>query len=183
MGSFLDIFLWALIPTFIMCLVAVALSSKRKLKAMNSLLGLVIIALFETPRFVMALLPQPTLGLPGFAAWIIGGAIFVLAMTFAGLGVYQIRTGALKLPNKDGKLQTSGIYGVVRHPIYFGDAFWPLGWSVMFNASYSFMLSPIWLIILLLFSSVEEERLVEKYGDEYVKYKQRVRKRIIPGVI
>jgi protein-S-isoprenylcysteine O-methyltransferase Ste14 len=89
----------------------------------------------------------------------------------------------LKLPNKEGKLQTSGIYGVVRHPIYFGDAFWPLGWSIMFNASYSLMLSPLWLIILLLFSSVEEERLVEEYGDEYVKYKQRVRKRIIPGII
>jgi protein-S-isoprenylcysteine O-methyltransferase Ste14 len=183
MGSFLDVFFLALIPTFIMCLAAVALSSKRKLKVMDSPLGLVIISLFEIPRFVMALLPQPMLGLPSFAAWIVGGAIFVLAMTFAGLGVYQIRMGALKLPNKGGKLQMSGIYGVVRHPIYFGDAFWPLGWSVMFNASYSLMLSPLWLIILLLFSSVEEERLVEEYGDEYVKYKQRVRKRIIPGVI
>jgi protein-S-isoprenylcysteine O-methyltransferase Ste14 len=183
MGSFLDVFFCALIPTFIMCLAAAVLSSKKKSEVMDSPLGLAIIVLFELPRFVMALLPQPTLGLPSLAAWIIGGAIFLLAMTFAGLGVCQIRMGALKLPNKEGKLQTTGIYGVVRHPIYFGDAFWPLGWSIMFDAGYSLMFSPLWLIILFLFSSVEEKRLAEEYGNEYEKYKQRVSKRIIPGII
>ena len=183
MGSFYDVFFWALIPTFIMFLAAVVLSTKKKYEAMNGPLGLAVIILFELPRFVLALLPQPTLGLPDLAAWIIGGAIFIVAMTFAGLGVYQIRIGALKLPNKEGKLQTSGIYGVVRHPIYFGDVFWPLGWSIMSNASYSLMLSPLWLFILLLFSLVEEERLVEEYGEEYERYRQRVRKRVVPGII
>ena len=183
MGPFLDVLFWALIPTFIMFLVTVVLSSKEKFEVVDGFSGLVIIVLFELPRFVMALLPQPTLGLPNLVAWVIGGIIFVLAMTFAGLGVYQIRMGALKLPSNEMKLQTSGIYGVVRHPIYFGDAFWPLGWSMMFNASYSLMLSPLWLVVLLLFSLIEEERLVEEYGEEYRKYRERVRKRIIPGII
>jgi len=163
MDPFLDVFFWALIPTFVMFLATVMLSCKEKFEAVNGLSGLAIIFLFELPRFVMALLPQPILGLPNLAAWIIGGTIFVLAMTFAGLGVYQIRMGALKLPSKEGNLQTSGIYGVVRHPIYFGDAFWPLGWSIMFNASYSLMLSPLWLAILLLFSLIEEERRIDEY--------------------
>jgi protein-S-isoprenylcysteine O-methyltransferase Ste14 len=183
MNPFLKVFFWALIPAFVMCLAAVMLSSKRKHEAMNGPLGLAIIVLFELPRLVMALLPQPTLGLPSLAAWIIGGTIFAVAMTFAGLGVYQIGVGAVKLPGKEGQLQTSGIYGVIRHPIYFGDAFWPLGWSILLNASYSLMLSPLWLVILLLFSRIEEERLLEEYGEEYKKYRQRVNKRIIPGII
>ena len=45
--------------------------------------------------------------------------IFAVAIAFAGLGVYEIRAGSLKLPSKGWKLQIAGIYGVVRHPIYF----------------------------------------------------------------
>ena len=43
----------------------------------------------------------------------------------------------------------------------------------MFNASYSLMLPHLWLVVLSLFSLVEEERMVE----EYEKYRQKEHKK------
>jgi hypothetical protein len=41
------------------------------------------------------------------------------------------------------------------------------------------LLTPLWLTLLFLFSIVEEEKLVEEYGEEYERYIQMVPKRII----
>jgi protein-S-isoprenylcysteine O-methyltransferase Ste14 len=176
-----NIFLWALIPIVALFVGVVGLSSKRiKLEPPFTL---IIIFLFEIPRFIMVFLPQPSLGLPKFVTWIIGGIIFLIAMGFAVLAVYQIKFGAVKVPNVKRELKTSGIYGLVRHPIYFGDTFWPVGLSIMFNATYSLMLTPLWFVLLLLLSLVEEDRLIEEYGKEYEEYMQKVPKKIVPWVL
>jgi len=176
-----NIFLWALIPIVALFVGVVGLSSKRiKLEPPFTL---IIIFLFEIPRFIMVFLPQPSLGLPKFVAWIIGGIIFLIAMGFAVLAVYQIKFGAVKVPSVKRELKTSGIYGLVRHPIYFGDTFWPAGLSIMFNATYSLMLTPLWFVLLLLLSLVEEDKLIEEYGKEYEEYMQKVPKKIVPWVL
>lgn len=182
MNLFQNIFLWALISVVALFIGVVVLSSK-KIKLESHLLGFIVILIFEIPRLIIAFLPQPTLGLPNFVAWVIGGIIFLAAMSFATLGVYQIRTAAVKEPSGKRKLESSGIYGIVRHPIYFGDTFWPVGWSIIFNATYSLLLTPLWFILLFLLSIVEEEKLVEEYGREYEEYMQKVSKRIIPWIL
>jgi protein-S-isoprenylcysteine O-methyltransferase Ste14 len=45
------------------------------------------------------------------------------------------------------------------------------------------MFIPLWLFLLLLFSLVEEDKLIEEYGKEYREYIQKVPKRIIPWVL
>jgi len=114
---------------------------------------------------------------------LLGGIVFIVAMSFAALAGYQIRLGAVKAPSGKRKLETSGIYGIVRHPIYFGDTFWVVGLSIMFNSAYSLLLAPLWLGLFFLLAIVEEEKLREEYGKEYKDYPQKVPKRIIPWVL
>jgi hypothetical protein len=92
-----NIFLWALISVIALFIAVVGLSSKRiKLELPFTI---IIFFLFEIPRVIMVFLPQPSLGLPKFVAWIIGGVIFLVAMSFVALALYQIKFGALKVPS------------------------------------------------------------------------------------
>jgi len=68
----------------------------------------------------------------------------------------------------------SGIYAVVRHPLY-------LGWLLMYVAA--ILLSQHWLIVIMgilgiacmyLISRQEDQRLIEKFGDDYKRYMQKV---------
>ena len=78
-------------------------------------------------------------------------------------------------------LVTTGIYGIVRHPIYFGDSIWPLGWSIIFGSQCSSLMTPIWFLMYVITIRYEESALVREYGEKYRKYQKRV-KRIIPYV-
>jgi len=80
-------------------------------------------------------------------------------------------------------LQTSGVYGLVRHPMYLGDVLWAFGLSLAFNALYALTLTPLWLFLRYSIALLEEEKLLEKYGQDYAEYMRRVRKRIIPYVL
>ena len=181
MNPLYDVFFWATIATATMFLETVVFISRRRYRRIvYALAGISAIILFEVPRFIIPLLPQPSIGLDPKLALYIGGGIFALGISIMLISFYQLKTAV-----QDGKrsLQTSGIYGVVRHPMYMGDVIWPLGWSLALNALYALALTPLWLILRLSFSILEEEKLIEKYGDAYREYIRRVKKRIIPGVI
>jgi protein-S-isoprenylcysteine O-methyltransferase Ste14 len=75
---------------------------------------------------------------------------------------------------------TSGVFGLVRHPIY-------LGWILMtffapkltINRLIFAVISTAYLLIAIPW---EERSLVATYGDRYREYQSRVRWRLIPGV-
>ncbi|KAM7202321.1 Isoprenylcysteine carboxyl methyltransferase family domain containing protein [Naviculisporaceae sp. PSN 640] len=72
-------------------------------------------------------------------------------------------------------LVTSGIYSVLRHPSYFGFFWWALGTQIVMGNVLSFVLYAA--ILWKFFSSRirhEEEFLVRFFGDEYVRYRERV---------
>ncbi len=181
MNPLYDVFFWATIATTTMFIETVVfISRKRYRRAVYAIAGISAIILFEVPRFVIPLLPQPSLGLNAEVALYMGGCTFTLGILIMLISFYQLRTSV-----QDDRriLQTSGIYGIVRHPMYLGDVIWPLGWSLAFNALYALALTPLWLGLRLSFSILEEEKLTEKYGEKYQDYIRRVKKRMIPGVI
>ncbi len=61
----------------------------------------------------------------------------------------------------------------------FCDSFWPLGWSLIFGSVIGVALTPVWFGVCVLLTFLEEEKLVEQYGDEYARYQREV-PRIIP---
>jgi protein-S-isoprenylcysteine O-methyltransferase Ste14 len=78
------------------------------------------------------------------------------------------------------QLDTSGPYGFVRHPIYFGWlllvwlAPWMNGTRLVFAA-----VSTFYLVLAIPF---EERSLVTTFGSAYSAYQRRVRWKMLPGV-
>lgn len=77
-------------------------------------------------------------------------------------------------------LQTTGVYGVVRHPLYFGWAMLVFGAPHMTATRLTFaVVSTIYLAIAIPF---EERGLDETFGPEYGEYRKHVRWRMLPGL-
>jgi len=79
-------------------------------------------------------------------------------------------------------LKTTGIYGIVRNPIYLADILFSLGFAVMFRSIIGIALIPIWWTAYLAVVLVEEISLERALGQPYLDYKQQVKGRIIPGL-
>jgi protein-S-isoprenylcysteine O-methyltransferase Ste14 len=77
-------------------------------------------------------------------------------------------------------LQMGGPYGVVRHPIYLGWMMVVFGIPTMtFDRLLFAGLSTLYLFIAM---PLEEQSLIETYGEPYRRYASEVRWRILPGI-
>ncbi len=71
----------------------------------------------------------------------------------------------------------TGIYGISRNPIYIAMVLVYAGIAFLFNSFW--FLPPLILVLLIIHFGVilrEEKYLAEKFGDEYLNYKNRVRR-------
>jgi protein-S-isoprenylcysteine O-methyltransferase Ste14 len=134
----------------------------------------------QVPRIILPLKwvsNQPWF-VPPLAVGIIGAMLCLAALFFAfpglGLNIYT-------RPSKDEPLVTTGFFGIVRHPILFANVLWPLGWSLICGSWIGVALWPIWSLLAYLMSFIEEDRMIEAYGDAYRLYRTKV-PRIIPFV-
>lgn len=168
-------FLWAFLAMIGWFLGLLVVGSKTFGK--NRLFGIFCIALVEIPRIILPLdfVSQPRFG-DGYVLPVIGCLILAVALTFGSAAFW---TKPATRPQKEEALRTTGLYSVVRHPIMFCDAFWPLGLSLIFGSIIGTVLVAVWFIIAYLVTFLEEEKLIEEYGDEYLKYRERV-PRMIP---
>lgn len=112
----------------------------------------------------------------GFLLFIIGFLIFIIAVKQLGVAFTPVVT-----PVKNAQLVTSGIYGIVRHPIYTGLITLAIGWSIFWGSPFSFITS-FGLIIFFHFKTKKEETLLSKKYPEYTKYKAKVKNKIIPFI-
>ncbi len=121
----------------------------------------------------------------GFPLLNITGIILVLA----GVGFHVVSIGTLKKQwspnvrfNEDPVLIENGIYQSLRHPIYATVLLELLGFCIALSNWLSFLL--IFLPNLLTFLyriHVEEQALVNVFGEQYLSYMRRT-KRFIPGI-
>lgn len=122
------------------------------------------------------------LELPFFVP-LVGGALLVVGGMIAGLGLLSLGSNLTPLPKPKGNnhfLVTSGVYSIVRHPIYSGVALAALGWTLWWGTLLGIALAIVLFIWFDLKSRREEKWLVEKYP-EYALYQTRVKK-LIPFV-
>lgn len=84
---------------------------------------------------------------------------------------------------RNNQLVTTGIYGIVRHPIYAAFLYAITGLIFIANNLILLILPLIyWLILSLAMTKTEEKWLIDLYGDDYLNYSKKVN-RFIPKVI
>lgn len=112
----------------------------------------------------------------------IGIAIFLLAYALFGEVLRENRYLSRVIEvQKDQKVVDSGLYGIVRHPMYFATLFLFLSMPLVLNSLPSFivMLSYIPIIVKRIRN---EEEVLEKELSGYKEYKRKVRYRLIPFI-
>jgi protein-S-isoprenylcysteine O-methyltransferase Ste14 len=111
------------------------------------------------------------------AIQIVGLFIFYIGAIIYNLNI--IIVGKYLLPSisglsEDHKLIQNGPFGIIRHPLYVS--------YILILTGLSLTLLTYWLLIPTLFvivgiyqtAKAEEELLIEQFGEEYIKYKQKV---------
>jgi protein-S-isoprenylcysteine O-methyltransferase Ste14 len=127
----------------------------------------------------------------GGVAFRSSGAIAALHVTVQLCGVWLIVQAvrgidALELAGirpegeRAGALQTTGVYGWVRHPLYSGWVLVAFGAAQMTGDRLAF--AAITTTYLLLAMPWEERSLMRSFGDAYARYARAVRWRIIPFI-
>jgi protein-S-isoprenylcysteine O-methyltransferase Ste14 len=82
---------------------------------------------------------------------------------------------------EDQKVIESGVYGLVRHPMYFGALFLIVGTPLALGSWLTLFLIPVFLITLYFRIAGEEQVLIRDLPG-YVAYRQKVKRRLVPFV-
>ena len=174
----IDPFFWAFISMFALMGSSATLCSKQLGKYPQ--INMILVSIFALGRVILVLpfCPQPRFEIYGWH-WILGGVIFVIGLIFL-IPLFYINP--FPTPNNNIHLLTTGFYSIVRNPIYLGEILWSLGWAIIFLSVIGIALIPLGWVGLLFHIMLEEEDLERKLGKSYIKYKNQVQGRIIPGL-
>lgn len=139
------------------------------------------IILFTLPSLIAAILIH--LSAPRLAAppeWLVvlrpaGYALLVPGLLLWGAAIIQLLTGF-----SQGKLVTSGAYGVVRNPIYSSATFFILPAISLLAQTWVYLVPAVFLYAgVMIFIGAEEKQLTQVFGKEYKDYLARV-DRLVP---
>lgn len=112
----------------------------------------------------------------------IGSILFLISyLLFAEVlreNAYLSRTIEVQ---ENQKVVDTGLYGIVRHPMYFATLFLFLSMSLILNSPISFLIMLSYIPIILKRIKNEEE-VLEKELDGYIAYKEKVKYRLLPFI-
>ena len=117
------------------------------------------------------------------AFWPVAGIVIGAAgLALVLLGAFSLGRGLSPFPrpNENAQLIESGVFALVRHPIYTGFTLLGLGWSVLWM-SLAAAAATVALFLLLDAKSRREERWLEERFADYGRYRARVRK-LVPFI-
>lgn len=106
-------------------------------------------------------------------------------MVAAGLGlamlvVFQNRYASANITIEEGQpLVSTGVYGIVRHPMYVANMILKIGLVLALGSYWSPLLVPIGLLLMAV-RILDEEMLLIAELDDYRQYTQKVRYRLVP---
>lgn len=143
------------------------------------LASLVLILVFWQWRPLPAVIwhvtePALSFGLMGLAS---AGWLLVLLSTFLInhfelFGLHQVVLNLLKRPAAEPKFRTPFLYKVVRHPLYLG--FIIAFWATPLMTAGHLLFAGVTTSYILIAIALEERDLIDVFGDEYRRYRERV---------
>lgn len=120
--------------------------------------------------------------LPHHTYWSVAFGVVLLILGFFIL-VSALRTLKLRRafgkeiykPKQESSLITTGIYAYIRNPVYVGCIILFLGWFFVTWFTFFLILTVLFLIHFCIVAKWEEIELTNRFGEEYLRYKARVR--------
>lgn len=114
---------------------------------------------------------------------ILGMELQIIGFLIGIKAIYDMKIGNLAInpePKTDAKLVQSGIYKVVRHPMYLSILTFLLPVAINFNNVNTFVSYLILVFVLIIKIQYEEELLIQKFSkySDYIKET----KRLIPYI-
>lgn len=100
------------------------------------------------------------------------GTIRVAALVLSVTGVISFLSGLVTiktLESYEGDLITTGIYSIIRHPMYVGFILWLIGFPVYFGSPVALILSVPFILNVLYWRFLEEKELINRFP-EYCGY-------------
>eukprot|EP00245_Coleochaete_scutata_P006070 TRINITY_DN20199_c0_g1_i1.p1 TRINITY_DN20199_c0_g1~~TRINITY_DN20199_c0_g1_i1.p1 ORF type:complete len:277 (+),score=19.56 TRINITY_DN20199_c0_g1_i1:88-918(+) len=125
----------------------------------------------------------PVPGIGPFIDLLIGPSTLLTALTFMFYGVMDLGANLTPLPKPtpDSQLVTSGVYRLVRHPLYAGLVLAAAAITKLSCSPSRLLFAVALWQVLERKVQCEEDFLVEKYGAKYIEYRKIVKK-FIPFV-
>jgi protein-S-isoprenylcysteine O-methyltransferase Ste14 len=117
-----------------------------------------------------------------YGLWAIASLLLIPALLLAGKGLLDLGRNLTPLPypREDGELVQTGMYGVVRHPLYSGILLAALAYTIG-QLSLSHAVATGVLFLVLNYKASREEAWLSDRYPAYSTYRQRVKK-LIPGL-
>jgi protein-S-isoprenylcysteine O-methyltransferase Ste14 len=113
---------------------------------------------------------------------VLGNVLVGVGLAFAQLVVIQNSYAAATITvEADQRVVSTGVYGLVRHPMYVGALIMMLGTPLALD-SYWGLLATILAVPILALRIEDEEKMLRQELDGYDEYTQKVHYRLVPGV-
>ena len=120
----------------------------------------------------------PKMAIPTFVAFTIG--IFLLGVNLYIKILAQSQIGVSPALKGKEQLITTGMYKIVRHPLYLSNGLLAIGMAILLRSIYALLSSIAYTFLYLPIIHFEEKDLLAKYGEEYKEYKRKVPWKMIP---
>jgi len=128
------------------------------------------------PRFTIPIISNLSISIANFSTSILHSMIslplIMLGAWIAIRGVKAVRLDVAETHCTPKRLETTGVYSIVRHPQYLGWILAHVGISILLSVWYSMLFTPILIAIIYIISKKEEDELVREFGKEYQDYQK-----------
>ncbi len=110
---------------------------------------------------------------------VIGLGLLKLSFKIASISGKELAKGRVgdDIPRlHTNKLVTTGVYGCMRHPMFFGLILLPLSLAfILGSPTFILVVAPFEIFfIIIMAATVEEREAIGKFGGDYVEYKRKV---------
>ena len=130
---------------------------------------LIVIFHFTLPLYQLIFFPFNLIGLLPL--------LFGIVLNLKADGDFKNLGTTVKPFEKSSVLVTGGVFGLSRHPMYLGMTSILLGTSLLLGSIIPFVVVAIFAFLMEKnFIKTEEKMLHDAFGEEYLKYKKKVRK-------
>jgi len=129
--------------------------------------------------FYLKLLPPPQLGVS-----VAGGVLVLVGFAIVAAAIYQNSFAVPRVEDQSERGQTlvdTGVYGVVRHPLYAGILPYMAGLALWLQ-SYAGLIVLVAPVALLITRILVEEKTLRETLPGYTEYVKRVRYRLVPFI-